>query len=111
VTDWEEAINLREGDVYILDAEVYAHEYAMLQMLDGDYRVALSYYLDQLEMFHRGTGYQKTVSDRILGTELFKQCKQCSEEQWSDHLAVEGLTEAEAAEAAQWASALSKLKF
>jgi hypothetical protein len=92
VGDWEKAINLKEGEVAILEAEVYAHEYAMRRLMEGDYRQALGTYLSALEKLTKGTGYRKTVADRLVGSELFGECRDFTKTTWHHHLNTEEAT-------------------
>jgi hypothetical protein len=108
VGDWEKGTNLRDGRVSILDAEVYAHEYAMHRLIDGDYRQALSTYLSALEALTTGNGYQKTVADRIVGSELFAKCKEFVKTNWSDHLNTNGVSQKELVEVAGSLSGLQE---
>lgn len=86
VKDWEQGIHLKEGDVAILDAEVYAHEYALHKLMQGDYRAALNTYLPAFEGLQRETDYRKVVADRVVGSDIFVQCEECAKMNWSDHL-------------------------
>ena len=54
VKDWEQGVNLKEGDVAILDAEVFANEYALRKLMEGDYRVALNTFMGALEKVRGG---------------------------------------------------------
>ena len=108
VADWETGINLRDGDVAILDAEVYAHEYAMRRLMESDYRQALGTYLSALEKLTAGGDYRKAVADRLIGSELFVKCRECVKTTWSDHLSTDGLPPRELLEVAKALSALGQ---
>jgi hypothetical protein len=107
VEDWEKAINLKDGDVAILEAEVYAHQYALRRLMEGDYRQALSTYLSALEELTKGDGYRKDVATRLAGSELFVECRECVKTTWHDYLSPEDATTQDLHEAA---ASLSEFK-
>ena len=108
VGDWENAINLKDGDVAILEAEVYAHQYAMRRLLEGDYRQALSTYLSSLEELTKGDGYRKNVAARLVGSELFAECREFVKTTWHDYLNTEDATARDLLDAAGAASELMR---
>jgi len=92
VTDWEEGINLREGEVKMIDAEVYAHEFALERLMEGDYRASLDTYLSGLEDLRKERGCQRTIAERLVQTPLVQRCRECVKTNWSDHLDASDLT-------------------
>lgn len=109
VGDWEQGVNLREGDVAIFDAEVYAHLHALRRLMEGDYRTAISCYLPALQKLTVADGYQKVVADRVVCSPLFAQCEEFAKTNWSDYLNTEGMTQGELTKAAGSLSELQQL--
>ena len=95
VKDWEQGIHLKEGDVAVLDAEVYAHEFGLRKLMEGDYRAALNVLLPALEESQKTKDYRKKVADRIVGSDLFVKCQECAKENWSDYMDGEDVSAAE----------------
>jgi len=108
VTDWEQGIHLREGDVAVLDAEVYAHEFGLRKLMEGDYRAALSTVLPAFEGLQTANDFRKKVADRIVESDLFVECQECAKENWGDYLDAEDASETELLQAAGTLSELKK---
>jgi hypothetical protein len=88
VKDWEQGINFgaNEDIRSIADAEVFAHEYALGALLEGDYRESLKMYLDALEKLSITSGLQKDIAIRLMESEVFRRCKDGVKLTWRDHI-------------------------
>lgn len=111
VQDLEKGLHLREGCVVIVDAEVYANQYAMQRLLDGDYQQALSTFLSAVEKLTKGDGYQRVVADRLIASGLFADCQEAAKGLWSEHLTLDGLSNEEIMEVGSaWAAITSSVE-
>ncbi len=86
VADWEQGVNLREGDISVLDAEVYANKYSLQRLMDGDYRGALGILLRALEKTRIGQDYRRAVADRLAESGVFAKCQDFAKAKWQDYL-------------------------
>ena len=86
VQDWERGVNLREGDVRIVDAEVYANEFSLTKLMEGDYRISLSAFLASIEELQEGADHERQIGQRLIATKLFEQSKECVSRNWHDYL-------------------------
>lgn len=99
VEDWEQGINLKEGDVAILDAEVYAHRHAMRRLMDGDYRSTLGCYLSAFRALPAAESYKRAVGERVVCLPEFAQCEEYAKDNWFNHLSIDSTMSHEMLEA------------
>ena len=86
VDDWERGINMKEGRVAMIDAEIYAHEYAFRKLMGGDFRASLESYLAAIEDLRGDKDYGNEIATRLIDTDLFRQCQEFVKTNWADHL-------------------------
>lgn len=87
VKDWENGIHLSDKTATaLIEAEIFAHEHAMQQLMDRDYRLALSTYLSSLKEHSNGKGYLKVICERLVESELYARCEVIAATNWYDHL-------------------------
>jgi hypothetical protein len=62
VSDFEQGINYSNQEIDLQNAEVYAHHFACRALIRGKYRIALGWYLQQLEELARFDRSAKSVT-------------------------------------------------
>jgi hypothetical protein len=95
VKDREEGINFKvdNNKISIVDAEVFAHEYALHALLEGDYRESLKSYLAAFEKLRTSVGLDKIIALRLLESELFQRCKEHVKTNWLNYINPEELSQ------------------
>lgn len=80
--DWHEGMHLHEGEVRIVDAEIYAHRFALHQCLDRQYYVSLQCYVEGLAKMAESGSYEKEVYHALRDCGLIDECRAAQENAW-----------------------------
>lgn len=80
--DWHEGMHLHEGEVRIVDAEIYAHRFALHQCLDRQYYVSLQCYVEGLAKMAESGSSEKKVYHALRDCGLIDECRAAQESAW-----------------------------